>query len=435
MDPRDGRSRCSVKSRRSQSSLGGVALVSKATGLSVNTVRRGLSELDEPAGDPSSRRIRKTGGGRKSLREKDPGLVDALEGLVEPFTRGDPMRPLRWTCKSVRRLAGELNNQGHAISPAKVAELLAELGYSLQSHRKRDEGNGYEDRDAQFCHITQNWRGKALVSQKVIVDLIAATTTSSGLKVQAERDESRYQRSSPPPTRWPQSKSPTPTSMENGTTPSTREPLNKFMMRAQKGVFATLPSLQTNDLRCNNRPFWDFLRRVIHGIFGRILKANMPPFRVGVVSRRDVVRAIAPIPLQRRRCIAGSGKANVDRPCFTATSSHNGDKLRAAISPLDLEHFLTRLHDNLAGVLGQQEKGIQKGFAVLGDCAPGTLEGRALAQFRRQERWLLPGLEALERLLDRFPSHPCPRPAFAFLVDDDLEPLVAVAAGPEHAVN
>jgi len=333
---------------------GGIAVVAKATGLSINTVRRGLADLDEPVSDPSSRRVRRVGGGRKPLREKDPGLVDALEELVEPFTRGDPMRPLRWTCKSVRRLSEELECQGHAISPAKVAELLAEQGYSLQSHRKRDEGNGHEDRDAQFhhinnsvlafqqegqpvisvdtkkkelvglyknggrewrpqgepeevkvydfidpqlgkaipygvydinrnegwvsvgcdhdtsefavesirrwwrkmgserywqarrllitadgggsnssrcrlwkwclaqlsrelgleisvchfppatskwnkiehrlfCHITQNWRGKALVSHEVIVDLIAATTTRAGLKVQSERDQSRYE--------------------------------------------------------------------------------------------------------------------------------------------------------------------------------------------------------------------------------------------------
>lgn len=333
---------------------GGILAVAKATGLAVNTVRRGIADLSEPPSGESFGRVRKSGGGRKRLREKDAGLVEALDGLVEPFTRGDPMRPLGWTCKSVRRLAEELRSQGHPISPAKVAELLAELGYSLQSHRKRDEGKGHEDRDAQFhhingqvlafqqdgqpvisvdtkkkelvgnyrnngrewrpqgqpeevkvydfvdpqlgkaipygvydisrnegwvsvgcdhdtsefavesirrwwrkmgagryphagrllitadgggsnssrchlwkwclaqlsretgleiavchfppatskwnkiehrlfCHITQNWRGKALVSHEVVVELIAATTTQAGLKVQAERDESHYQ--------------------------------------------------------------------------------------------------------------------------------------------------------------------------------------------------------------------------------------------------
>ncbi len=108
---------------------GGVSAVSRATGLAINTVRRGIAELEEAATAPTGR-IRKAGGGRKKLREKDPGLVAELEKLVEPFSRGDPMRPLRWTCKSVRRLAEELTAQGHRISAAKVAELLAELGYS-----------------------------------------------------------------------------------------------------------------------------------------------------------------------------------------------------------------------------------------------------------------------------------------------------------------
>jgi len=131
---------------------GGVSAVSRATGLAINTVRRGLAELDDPASALDGR-IRKTGGGRKRLRDKNPELTAALEKLVEPFSRGDPMRPLRWTCKSVRRLAAELLAAGHRISPSKVAELLAELGYSLQSHRKRDEGSSHEDRDAQFRHI------------------------------------------------------------------------------------------------------------------------------------------------------------------------------------------------------------------------------------------------------------------------------------------
>lgn len=134
---------------------GGVALVAKATGLAINTVRRGISDLDEPLSDQSSLRIRNSGGGRKQLRDKDSGLVEALEAILEPFTRGDPMRPLRWTCKSVRRLAEELSQQGHSISPAKIAELLAELGYSLQSHRKRDEGKSHADRDGQFHHINE----------------------------------------------------------------------------------------------------------------------------------------------------------------------------------------------------------------------------------------------------------------------------------------
>jgi DDE family transposase len=146
---------------------GGVAAVSRVTGLAINTVRRGLAELNDPATAPSGR-IRKAGGGRKKLRDKDPELASALEKLVEPFSRGDPMRPLRWTCKSVRRLAAELVGAGHPISPAKVAELLAELGYSLQSHRKRDEGSSHEDRDAQFRHINDQVEAFQHVEQPVI---------------------------------------------------------------------------------------------------------------------------------------------------------------------------------------------------------------------------------------------------------------------------
>ena len=134
---------------------GGVRAVARATGLAVNTVRRGLAELEQPCGSDFAARVRKAGGGRKKLREKDPSLVGDLEALVEPFSRGDPMRPLRWTCKSGRRLASELAAQNHVISPAKVAELLSELGYSLQSHRKRDEGKGHADRDAQFVFINE----------------------------------------------------------------------------------------------------------------------------------------------------------------------------------------------------------------------------------------------------------------------------------------
>lgn len=134
---------------------GGARAVARATGLAMNTVRRGLAELAQPPLSDISGRVRQPGGGRKKLRAKDPTLVETLEALVEPFSRGDPMRPLRWTCKSVRRLAKELQARHHAISPAKVAELLSELGYSLQSHRKRDEGKGHVDRDAQFVFINE----------------------------------------------------------------------------------------------------------------------------------------------------------------------------------------------------------------------------------------------------------------------------------------
>ena len=337
---------------------GGVRAVARASGLAINTVRRGAAELaGQAVAEPQ--RIRREGGGRKALTQSQPALLADLERLVSPATRGDPMRPLLWTCKSVRRLSEELTQQGSAISPAKTAELLHDLGYSLQSHRKRDEGKSHPDRDAQFghineqvwafqkagqpvisvdtkkkelvgnyrnagrewhaqgspeavkvydfvdselgraipygvydlgrnegwvsvgsdhdtsefavatigrwwkmmgqpqypharqllitadgggsnssrcrlwkwslqqlsnqtglevsvchfppatskwnkiehrmfCHITQNWRGKALVSHQVIVDLIAATTTKKGLKIKAERDEGRYAKGKTP---------------------------------------------------------------------------------------------------------------------------------------------------------------------------------------------------------------------------------------------
>lgn len=147
---------------------GGVSAVSRATGLAINTVRRGLAELSQPSDGKANLRVRKSGGGRKRIEVKDAGLIDALENLVEPFSRGDPMRPLRWTCKSVRRLAGELQRQGHRISAAKVAELLADLGYSLQSHRKRNEGKSHEDRDAQFHYINEQAAAFQRTNQPVI---------------------------------------------------------------------------------------------------------------------------------------------------------------------------------------------------------------------------------------------------------------------------
>jgi transposase len=137
---------------------GGVAAVRHATGIFAKRVIAGKKELKElarkpPAESPSDQRIRRPGAGRKPLTEKDPTLLRDLESLVEPVTRGDPESPLRWTCKSVRKLAEELVAMGHEIGPQKVSELLAELGYSLQSNRKTKEGSSHPDRNAQFEHI------------------------------------------------------------------------------------------------------------------------------------------------------------------------------------------------------------------------------------------------------------------------------------------
>ena len=137
---------------------GGVRAVSAAIGMSPNTIRRGVAEVLERRAHPRAPldlRIRRAGGGRKSLVEIDPGLVEALERLVDPVTRGDPQSPLRWTCKSTTQLAQALTRQGHVLSPRTVGRLLNEAGYSLQSNRKTVEGAAHPDRNAQFEHISE----------------------------------------------------------------------------------------------------------------------------------------------------------------------------------------------------------------------------------------------------------------------------------------
>lgn len=135
---------------------GGVAAVAKSTGLAESTIRAGRREMMSLFGSKNklaNRRVRKTGGGRKHLVEKDSDLLGLLDALVEPTSRGDPMSPLRWTCKSTRRLARELSSSGHTISHAKVGQLLAGLHYSLQGTRKTMEGKTHPDRNAQFEFI------------------------------------------------------------------------------------------------------------------------------------------------------------------------------------------------------------------------------------------------------------------------------------------
>ncbi len=135
---------------------GGLSAVSSATGMSRNTIRKGLAELAVRKKDPKAgvdACLRRKGGGRKCLTESDPGLLEALERLVEPMSRGDPQSPLRWTCKSTTRLAEELTRQAHPIGPWTVGTLLKAAGYSLQSNRKTKEGGSHPDRNAQFEHI------------------------------------------------------------------------------------------------------------------------------------------------------------------------------------------------------------------------------------------------------------------------------------------
>ena len=131
---------------------GGIAAVSRATGIAASTIGRGLKELACGSGS-SADRVRRRGGGRKPLVATNATLLDDLLALVSPSERGDPMSPLRWTCKGLRRLAAELGARGHKISHTVVGELLKQQKFSLQANRKTREGDSHPDRDAQFAHI------------------------------------------------------------------------------------------------------------------------------------------------------------------------------------------------------------------------------------------------------------------------------------------
>jgi transposase len=152
---------------------GGAAAVTEATGIPGKRIWMGAKELDELEGTPSAQppleqRVRRRGGGRKALEEKDPQLVEDLKALVEPASRGDPMSPLRWTTKSTRKLADELTKKGHTVSHDKVARLLAALDFSLQSTRKTKEGGSHPDRNAQFEHINEQAKALQARGQPVI---------------------------------------------------------------------------------------------------------------------------------------------------------------------------------------------------------------------------------------------------------------------------
>lgn len=140
---------------------GGISVVARATGLSRKTIRAGIREIQQDAGITAvaqTVRMRRPGAGRKRRAAEDPTLLEDLETLVEPTTRGDPQSPLRWTCKSVRRLAAELHAQGHQVSPQLVSELLRAADYSLQGARKTREGTQHPDRNAQFEHLAAQVR-------------------------------------------------------------------------------------------------------------------------------------------------------------------------------------------------------------------------------------------------------------------------------------
>jgi transposase len=148
---------------------GGIAATARATGMAEDTIRKGVREL-ESGFSPGRGRVRRPGAGRKRLTERDPELVKDLERLVESGTRGDPELPLRWTSKSVRKLADGLRELGHRVSYRTVARLLRELGYSLQANRKTHEGSDHADRDAQFEHINQT-AGAAIAAGEPVISV------------------------------------------------------------------------------------------------------------------------------------------------------------------------------------------------------------------------------------------------------------------------
>ena len=138
---------------------GGITAVAQATGMSDRTIRNGIAEIEDPD-CLSFGRQRKPGAGRRAREDEQPELVPALEALIEPSARGDPMSPLRWTCKSTRVLARELTSRGFNVGSTKVGELLKSQGYSLQSNRKTVEGKQHPDRNAQFEHIARRVKAR-----------------------------------------------------------------------------------------------------------------------------------------------------------------------------------------------------------------------------------------------------------------------------------
>ena len=148
---------------------GGISRVARATGVSRGAIQAGIAELQTPEADRlAPERQRRPGGGRKRTVDTDPTLRTDLERLVEPVSRGDPESPLRWTCKSVRKLAAELGAQGHRVSRQLVLELLHALDYSLQANRKTLEGSHHPDRDAQFTYLNAQVEAQVAAGEPAI---------------------------------------------------------------------------------------------------------------------------------------------------------------------------------------------------------------------------------------------------------------------------
>ena len=161
--------RCFAASEARAAGYGGIAATARATGIARSTIGRGLKDLADGSDLPAGR-MRRPGGGRKPLTEVDTTLSDDLLALVWPSERGDPMSPLRWTCKSLRRIASELRSLGHRISHTVVGELLKREGFSLQANRKTREGAGHADRDAQFEHINARV-AQALADEQPVISV------------------------------------------------------------------------------------------------------------------------------------------------------------------------------------------------------------------------------------------------------------------------
>ena len=146
---------------------GGVSAAARATGLARSTVQRGVADVR--GGEAvTAGRVRREGAGRPPIEERDPTLRHDLEALIEPTSRGDPESPLRWTTKSVRKLAAELRREGHAVSHQTISGLLHGLGYSLQANRKTLEGTSHPDRDAQFTHLDEAVQLQLALGEPVI---------------------------------------------------------------------------------------------------------------------------------------------------------------------------------------------------------------------------------------------------------------------------
>ncbi len=147
---------------------GGIKQVVMASGFSKPTIINAIKEIKTNADIIDTKTIRKAGGGRKPIVEKDPELLVDLDNLISPETRGDPMSPLRWCCKSTRNIEKALKDKGHKISYRVIGEILKNMGYSLQSNRKTDEGKQHPDRDEQFHYINDTVKAYIKQGQPVI---------------------------------------------------------------------------------------------------------------------------------------------------------------------------------------------------------------------------------------------------------------------------